>query len=106
LDIGEIRNLALHVRRELLKKNIKTNVAILFGSYAKGIPRKDSDIDLAFVSSSFGRDRFKEGVLLNRLAQNIDSRIEAIPIALKEYQKLNTLSPILDQINKTGIVLF
>lgn len=96
----------VHYRRLLLEKNVHPDVIILFGSYAKGNVSKHSDIDIAVVSRNFGKDRHKEGVLLNMLAHKIDSRLEVIPVSLKEYMKKYTTSPILDQIHKTGTVLF
>lgn len=96
----------VHYRRMLLEKKIHPDVIILFGSYAKGNVNKNSDIDIAVVSKKFGKNRHKEGVLLNMLAHEIDSRLEVIPVSLKEYMKKFTTSPILDQIHKTGTVLF
>ncbi len=64
---------------ELIQKNKKIKLAILFGSYAKGIARKDSDIDvyvettdnkvkeeIEFIDSkiSVKRGRYKKGSLL------------------------------------------
>lgn len=54
------------------------NRAVLFGSYAKGNPRLDSDIDVAFFvkNKDANLDYYNVLVNLNRLAKEIDSRIE------------------------------
>lgn len=78
----------------------------MFGSQVKGMPREDSDLDMAIVSSDFGKDRFEEGVLLNTLLSTLDSRIEAIPIGLNEYLDQKNSNPVLAQIKNTGIAIF
>ncbi len=70
------------------------------------MPREDSDLDMAIVSSDFGKDRFEEGVLLNTLLSTLDSRIEAIPIGLNEYLDQKNSNPVLAQIKNTGIAIF
>jgi Nucleotidyltransferase domain. len=53
---------------EALKtENIRVNKVILYGSLAAGTADKDSDIDLAIVSTDLGRDRFNESLLLKNL---------------------------------------
>lgn len=43
-----------------IKKHIKVNKVVLYGSYAKGNYRKNSDIDLAVFSDSFEDKKFVE----------------------------------------------
>jgi len=43
-----------------IKKHIKVNKVVLYGSYAKGNYNKDSDIDLAVFSDSFKDKKFVE----------------------------------------------
>lgn len=105
MDIRDIKERAVELHRELKKNNIHGDVLILFGSYATGKNRKDSDIDIAVVSRDFGRDRFKEGTTLNCIAQKIDVRFEAIPVGLKDYLSPHSISPLLAEIDKHGIVL-
>ena len=106
MDIREIKFLALQYRALLIKNNIQPDIIILFGSHAKGTSHKDSDIDLAIVSRGFGGDPGKESQKLNLIAYEIPAPLEVIPISLKDYMQKSTSSPILDQIFKTGIVLF
>ena len=44
----------------LLRNHIKLDKVILYGSFAKGQPHIDSDIDVAVVSSDFTGDRLEE----------------------------------------------
>lgn len=82
---------------------IKVKEAYLFGSYAKGKAKKDSDIDVCVVSSSFGKDYFGEMVKLRKLSLNIDSRIEPVPFLPEDLNdKYSTLA---SEIRKFGILL-
>ena len=77
---------------------------VLYGSYARGRQRSDSDIDVAVVSRDFGKDRIEEGMLLFRIAGEIDPRIEPIPISSKSY-KNDTWIPLVYEIRTKGIEL-
>ena len=96
ININELRHL-------LKKNNISPSLFLLFGSYAKNKQNEHSDIDLAVVSKDFGKDRFKEGVKLNRLGHKINPRFELIPVSLKDYLTPETINPILHEIKKDGI---
>ena len=51
--------------RQLKKAQIDFDRLIVFGSQAKGISHKDSDIDVCVVSKKFGKNRYDErGVLM------------------------------------------
>ena len=105
MDIREIKKRAIDLRKALLDYNIHGDIFILYGSYATGKNRPDSDIDLAVISRDFGKDRFKEGSLLSYLTYSIDPVIEAVPFSLNEYMKKDSISPLLSEIEKKGIVL-
>ena len=107
MDIREIQHKAviLHLKcRDEI--GIRLDGILLFGSYAKGNPRKDSDIDIAALSYSFGKSRFKEGSLINTLAHDIDTRFEVIPVNTNEYCDQPSISPIIFEIQKNHIWLF
>ncbi len=105
MDFKQIKEYAIAIRRELLAKGITPSAIILFGSYAKKCAREDSDIDIAVVSRDFGKNRFEEGVMLNLLVSKIDHRIEAIPISLTSFMDTPSVSPIIYEIQKTGVCL-
>ena len=83
-----------------VSKHYKVDAAFLFGSYAKGIQHKDSDIDVAIVSSDI-KNQFDEIAKLYKYSRGIDLRIEPHPIKTDEYQKITT--PFIDEIIRTGI---
>lgn len=68
--------------KEYIKKleelNIKPLKVILFGSYAKGVARQDSDIDLIIVSKDFEKMNIRErleilGIAAARIMQPIQA---------------------------------
>jgi len=88
----------------LLKNNIRVDKVILFGSYAKGNTHIYSDIDLAVISSDFGRDELEEMMLLSKLSWKVSDRIEAIP--LTEHSLLSKYHPLIGEIKKYGKVVY
>lgn len=75
--------------------------AYLFGSYAKGNEREESDIDIAVVLGNMP-DFFDAQKQLMRLRRKIDLRIEPHPISENEF---NASNPYALEIQKTGINL-
>ncbi|MEW6107734.1 MAG: nucleotidyltransferase domain-containing protein [Nitrospirota bacterium] len=90
--------------RELKLQNIAVDHILLYGSYARGRVRPDSDIDVAVVSRDFGKDRVEEGMRLFRIAGKIDSRLEPVPVALKAYEN-DTWVPLIHEIREKGTKL-
>lgn len=88
----------------LSKEGITVDKIILYGSYAKGKARPDSDIDVAVVSRDFGKDRTEEGMLLFRIAGEIDPRIEPVPLSVESY-KNDTWVPLIYEIRTKGVEL-
>ncbi len=60
----------------LLEKDKRISKIFLYGSHAKGLATKWSDIDVAVVSPDFSDDLFEERVRLMILGLGIDERIE------------------------------
>ena len=75
--------------------------AFLFGSYAKGEERENSDIDIAIVLDNF-TDFFSVQMELMRFRRSIDLRIEPHPIKQSEFTNIN---PFAFEIKKNGIEL-
>ncbi|HEX8947586.1 MAG TPA: nucleotidyltransferase domain-containing protein [Dissulfurispiraceae bacterium] len=88
--------------RELRRNKIKVSRAILYGSQATGKAHEYSDIDVAIVSPSFGKDRYEEGAMLFEIAGKIDPLIEPVPISTQSY-KNDTWVPLIYEIRKNGI---
>lgn len=80
------------------KSGIIVERAYIFGSQIKGTARKDSDLDIGIISSSFGTDRHKERVKLIRLTHNFKDEIEPHPITLEEFT--NPHNPFVKEVKK------
>ena len=65
-------------RRALNRAKIPVTRLIVFGSQATGKAHPDSDIDVAVISPSFGKNPFREGVRLMRY-RSAPYRIEPQP---------------------------
>lgn len=85
----------------VVDKHIKPRKVILYGSYAKGEWREDSDIDVAVVMETVKGDFLENEALLYRLRRSVDDRIE--PVLLEEG---NDSSGFLAEILKHGQVIF
>jgi predicted nucleotidyltransferase len=88
----------------LKKKGVNVEKIIIYGSSLQKQQRIDSDIDVAVVSRDFGKDLTEEGMFLFRIAGDIDSRIEPVPISLDSYNNGMWL-PLIYEIRKKGIEL-
>ncbi len=84
--------------KNLLKKHFQFESIYLFGSYAKGTNRNDSDIDVAIVVKQTDEDYFSINPLLWKLRRQIDDRIEPILIE-SDFDDANFLG----EIKKYGI---
>jgi len=85
----------------LKQEGITIDRVILYGSYARGHARPDSDIDVAVISKDFGKDRVEEGMALFRIAGKIDPRLEPVPLSTKMYEK-DTWIPLIYEIREEG----
>jgi len=88
--------------QELKRNNIPVQEAIIFGSYAKGNPKEESDIDVALISTAFTGDRFEDRRKIVPLRRNIDNRIEPIPFRPEDFYEGGNFA---DEIRKTGKVI-
>ena len=75
--------------------------AYLFGSYAKGVEREESDIDIAIVLGNMP-DFYDAQMQLMRMRRKVDLRIEPHPISENEF---NITNPYAMEIKRTGIEL-
>ena len=85
---------------ELEKHHIPVSQAILYGSYANGRVREESDIDVALVSEAFTGDRYEDRRRIVPLRRKIDNRIEPMPFTPTGFSDGGNL---IDEIKKTGI---
>jgi uncharacterized protein len=82
-----------------IPEEMDLKMAFIFGSYAKGIEREDSDIDIALVLGKMD-DFYAVQMQLMRLRREIDLRIEPHPIWEQDF---NIQNPFAYEIQKTGI---
>jgi len=80
---------------------IPVSKAVLYGSWASGLPCEHSDIDVAIVSPHFGKDRLSEGQLLLKQSWRIDPRLEPIPLSDKEFERKDWI-PLIFEIKTKG----
>ena len=83
---------------EIIKDNFDFQKLILFGSYAKGYPHEDSDIDIAIIFSDY-KNRLDRQLELMKLTRKVDSRIEPHPFREKEFEISN---PFVNEIMTYG----
>ena len=88
-----------------LQKHIRVGKVILFGSYACGNPRRESDIDLAVISPDFNKDPLEELYLLSQARAAASWDIEALPYSLQQYERYEPGS-FLHEIIRTGVIMY
>lgn len=71
----------------LRKSGIDVSEAYLFGSVAKGLADKDSDIDLAVVSRDFQGIRYHDMKKISKHRRKVDLRLEIHPFSRQEVEQ-------------------
>lgn len=89
-----------------LSSYIKVDKVIIFGSYAYGVPREDSDFDIAVISDNFEKMSVLEKMdLFARASLAVDSRAELVGFSKKEFANPQHVS-LLKVIKDKGKVVF
>lgn len=96
-----IKNDLINYRKLLRQKGIKVSQIILFGSVVKGTSDKHSDIDIAVVSPSFGKNYHRELHKLMMLSHYINYDIEPHPFHERELN--NKYNALANEIKKYGL---
>ena len=86
--------------KKLLSQYMDFDELILYGSYAKGTARDDSDVDVAIVVKTLSGDYFSTRPLLWKIRREVDDRIEPVLI-----EKAHDESGFLSEIMKNGIAI-
>ena len=97
----EIIEIAKQYFSFLKKEKYQISKAYLFGSYAKGTNKPESDIDIAFIFNDL-KDEIEMQIQLMKLRRKFDLRIEPHPFDKKDISESN---PFLNEILKTGILI-
>lgn len=91
---------------ESLRKAIRLEKVILYGSYAQGHAHSGSDLDLAVISPDFGENRLADLQLLCRsIPRHFEIEVEALAYTLQEYAKGTSLD-FLGQIKRKGKMVY
>jgi len=83
----------------LIPKDMGLRKVYLFGSFAQGKEKEESDIDVALVLNNM-TDFFSTQRQLMKIRRSIDLRIEPHPINEKDF---NLMNPFAFEIQQTGI---
>ncbi|MBN2209156.1 MAG: nucleotidyltransferase domain-containing protein [Candidatus Coatesbacteria bacterium] len=94
-----------HYLAVLLRQGIPVKYSVLFGSYARGDQRAESDVDLFVVSEAFQDDWPKWNERVWELTAYSDAMIEPTPVTEDELVNDNT-SLRLEMARREGIVIY
>jgi len=83
----KVKIIILRFKQELKNLGINPEKVVLYGSYAKGKPRKDSDIDLIVISDDFKNLNLRERLeILGLAAGRVFEPIEALGYTNEEIE--------------------
>ena len=86
-------------RKELEASGIRVKKILLYGSYARGKARKDSDIDLVVISDDFkNMDLFERHSLLGRARVNISHPMEILGYTEEELAQTQKGTFLYDEV--------
>ena len=89
-----------------LEKDIRVDKVVLFGSYANGNPRAESDIDIAIISNELERYKPLEKIyLLADRRLGCDTQLAPLGYTLQQYQSAERQS-FIGEIKRTGKVIW
>jgi uncharacterized protein len=100
--VNQATVLAIRYIESLRKSGYPVSRAYLYGSFAKGKPRKGSDIDVCVVSRAYDSNDDRKRLFLWEKRRDIDVRIEPVGFTPKDFIDKN---PLVFEIKKTGIDL-
>ncbi len=84
----------------------KLKSIMLFGSYAKGEQRSDSDIDIAVILEDFSHacaEIERTGDIVSSLSLKFDTLISLVPIKEKDWRKRKTV--LISNIKRDGVAV-
>ena len=103
----EIEKIIRSFQEALKNQGIKTDKIILFGSYAKGVANKYSDIDLIIVSRDFDGMSFMHRCdVLGKAIAEIMEPIEPLAYTPEELKKLSPANIVTMVLNKSEYMLY
>ena len=94
-SIDEIKSILYEILN-----NTDVNKAILFGSYAKKTPTKNSDIDI-LIDSNGKIKGLKFYAIMGKIKEKFNKEVDVI-----EKSEINKNSKIEKEIEKTGVIVY
>lgn len=98
---ASIKKIIKEYAKKLKEEKYPFSALYLFGSYAKGNPRRYSDIDVAVISDKLKRNWNKNEDLLWIYAKRVNTKIEPFGLTRSDFK--NNTDPMVYEIKKTGI---
>jgi predicted nucleotidyltransferase len=98
---SEVKKIVKNYKRALEKAGYPFSAVYLFGSYAKGDAREESDIDIAVLSDKLRENWNKNEEILWKLGADVDLRIEPVGFTPEDFS--DGMDPMVREIKKTGI---
>ncbi|MDR2599159.1 MAG: nucleotidyltransferase domain-containing protein [Oscillospiraceae bacterium] len=77
----------------------------LFGSYARGNPRKTSDIDLMVVVEN-NLDPFKTAYIIRKGLTDTDLALDIVVNRKSAFEEASMISPFQKSIKESGVLLY
>lgn len=91
---------------DIIVKNVGPEKVILFGSYAYGEPREDSDLDILVIKDT-NDDRFRRTREIRKYLRGIKIPIDILVYTKAEVEEWkDTKSAFITQIMRNGRVLY
>lgn len=90
--------------KTLRSNGIPVTRAVLYGSYARGEESSDSDMDVLVLSPLFDEDPRAAVGKLWRIAWEVDSHIEPVPVGERRFNE-DDVSPLLQRARDEGVMV-
>ena len=91
--------------RLLRERGVPVSFAVLFGSFARGDQRPESDVDILVISKEYDKDWRRWNRKLWELRYLVDARIEPTPVGEREFET-DDVSIRIEMARQEGIVIY
>jgi predicted nucleotidyltransferase len=99
MTLDQAKDIAQAYTKAVADQNIQVEKAYLFGSFSRNTQWEGSDIDIAIISSDFGKCRPDERVALMTVPFDPLLNIEPHPIGLTDFNE-NDWDPFIKEVKK------